>query len=668
MRFHPTSPARVLAPAAAALGLLGLSGCSNNPYPPGDTAKNISHRYFLGDLRTLDPSNSYTVNEAAITDVIYSSFYKYHYLKQHPYELVLNLGAEEPKRESVMVTDTVEGKPVQKKGELWTFKFKKGLRFQNDPCFPGGQGREVVAADVAYAFRRMADPRLKPNCPVLAFVQDKILGMDAYARANLDKKKKGEPIDLTQGVEGLEVDPADPYTLRVRLNQPYPQLRYLMAMHFTTPIAHEAVEHYDNDLLHRAVGCGPYVLSKYEIKRQMVLDRNPNAPPELYPTDAEAGTPPGLLKDAGKQLPLTDRIVFSFQRETITGWNLFMQGYLDSWTVRQENLRQVVTQGGQLSPEMQRKGVQLFKAPQPSIMYFIFNMDDPVVGGYSPEKRKLRQAISTAIDAQAFIDLMNMGVGQTAQGLIPPGLTGFDENYKNPYRQTSVERAKQLLAEAGYPGGKDSSGKPLTIYYEYVELGASQRQFASLLQRQVESIGLKLEPRAWRDVIWQDKVDSGKFQMVFYGWVMDYPDPENFVFLLYGPNKRPGPNHSAYHSAEYDALFEKMRSMDDGPERLAIIHEMRDLVQEDCPLVYLYHDEDLLINHQWLGNVNPHGVANDLIKYRTVDGPRRAALQREWNQPNFWPAIGLAVFIVAGSIPAAGVVSRRRRRKVRKSE
>jgi len=658
-----------LCTAALLAAALLLAGCSNNPYSPGETEKPIQFRYMIGDLRTLDPSNSYTVNEAAVADVIYSSFYKYHYLKEDPYELVLNLGAEEPIREPFPVTETVDGKPVQKKGERWTFKIKSGLKFGDDPCFPGGKGREVTAADIAFAFRRMADPRLKPRpCPVLAFMQDKILGLDAYVKANREKKKANQPIDLRNGVEGLVLDPNDPYTLRVLLNQPYPQLRYLMAMHFTTPIPHEAIEKYNNSLTHYAVGCGPYVLKEYRRKRHILLEKNPNAPAELYPTDGDPGVAEaGLLKDAGKPLPLTDKIIFSFQKETITGWNLFMQGYLDSWTVRQENLRQVMTPAGEPTGEMKAKGIELRKAPQPSIRYFIFNMEDPVVGGYTPEKRKLRQAIALAINSRDFIDLHNMGQGIAAQGIIPPGLFGYDETYKNPYRQNDLTRAKQLLAEAGYPGGKDpKTGGPLTIYFEYIELGTTMIQFAGLLEKQVEALGLKLEARAWRDVVWQDKVDSGKFQMVEYGWVADYPDPENFVFLLYGPNERPGPNHSNYKNKEYDRLFEQMRAMDNTPERLELIRKMRAIETEDCPLVYTYHDEDLLVNHQWVSNINPHGVANDLLKYRRVDGPTRAALQREWNQPNFWPAIALAVFIIAGSIPAASVVRQRRHRKVRK--
>src|SRR5262249_49784665 len=145
-----------------------------------------------------------------------------------------------------------------------------------------------------------------------------------------------------------------------------------------------------------------------------------------------------------------------------------------------------------------------------------------------------------------------------------------------------------------------------------------------------------------------------------------YPDPENFVFLLYGPNKRPGPNAGAYGNPEYDRLFEQMRSMDDGPERLSVIRRMREIAVEDFPWFYIIHYESLGLVYDWIGNYKPHPVALDSAKYRTVDGPRRARLQAAWNQPNYWPALGIALFLLLGSMPAAAVVRRRSTRKARR--
>lgn len=664
MPSHLTTPLR----RAAALPLLGgllLAGCSNNPYPPGEPAQPVLYRAMSDDPRSLDPSFAYTITEARIVDLIYNSFFRYHYLKR-PVELELSLGAEEPKREKFTYADTEKGKSVSRTGERWTFRIKKGLRFQDDPCFPGGKGREITARDFLYSFRRMMDPSV--HSPAQGFFQDKILGMDAYAKDQVKRQEAKQPADLQAPVRGLEEDPKDPYTFRILLNQPFPQLRYLMAMHFTAPIPHEAVERYGAEFARHPVGCGPYMLTEYTKRQRIVLEENPNRPEELYPADGEPeDREKGRLSAAGQRLPLVKKVVYTTVRETITGWNMFLQGYLDTFGVTQENFQQAMTsRAGELSPEMQSRGVWLDHSADPNIYYFGFNMEDPVFGGYTPKARKLRQAVSLAVDSQAFIDLLQFGSGKPAQWVLPEGLFGYDPDYKNPYRQTNVARAKQYLAEAGYPNGIDpKTGKRLVLTYDNYATTPQGRQMVSLLQRQVERIGITLESKPWRNNVWQDRVDEGKFQFIDYGWLADYPDPENFLFLQYGPNKRPGPNHTAYNNPEYNRLFEQMRSMDDTPERLAIIRKMRDISVEDCPWIYRQHDVDPLLGHSWLSNVKPHPVANDGAKYYAVDGPLRARMQAQWNHPNWWPALAALVLIIVGSIPAAAAVSARSRRRVR---
>ncbi len=610
------------------------------------------------DPKTLDPSVTYTVSEAAITDLIYPSYFQYHYLKRDPYVLELALGAVEPKREPYCYTATEKGKAVQKTGESWTFRIKPGLRFQDDPCFPGGKGREITAADFLYSFRRLADPSV--HCPILSFVEDKIIGMKEYVAANTEKIKKKQKVDLRSGVEGLQLDPKDPLAFRVLLNQPYPQLRYLMAMHFTTP-----------QLARHPVGSGAYMMEEYKSKQRIVLTANPNRREEFYPTEGEPGDrQAGLLRDAGKRLPLAEKVVFNIIREGVTGWNLFLQGYQDAWSVTPENYQQVMSRAGQLSPEMQKRGVQLSQEVSANIYYFAFNMKDSVVGGLSEKNKKLRQAISLAIDAQAFIDLFSQGNGQPAEFLIPPGIYGYDPNYRNPYRRydPKLTRAKELLAEAGYPGGiEKKTGERLTLFFDNTATTAAGRQLVGLVTKQIQALGLRLESRSARSNVFQDRVDKGQFQFIRYGWFADYPDPENFVFLLYGPNKRPGPNASGYDNPRYNRLFEQMRALEDGPKRLEVIRQMRDIAAEDAPWVFLQHDVDLALTYDWLNNVKPHPVANDTTKYRGVDGERRAQLQRAWNQPNFWPLLGALALLLAGSVPAAAVVRARGQRRARRA-
>ncbi|MGO8671714.1 MAG: ABC transporter substrate-binding protein [Capsulimonadaceae bacterium] len=653
---------------ASILLLILLGGCSNNPYPPGQTAKSVIYRTLPEAPRDLDPTKSYSEIEAYIIDNIYADYFKYDFLKRNPYRLDLNLGAEEPVVAPYPYTVRERGRIVNKVGQSWTFRIKHGLRFQDDPCFPGGKGREITAADFLYSFRRMANPDAAIACPIVNFVSDKILGYADYMQYCADRFSRKLPMDYACPVEGLQLDPKDPYTFRILLNQPYPQLRFLMAMHFTTPLAHEAIEKYGNLQTH-PVGNSTYILASMEPHLRWVLKVNPNRPLEYYPTEGSpADIKAGLLQDAGKQLPLNNEIDIDCIRELVTDWNLFAQGYEDINSVTNTNFTTVATLQGTISPAMARKGMRLQKAYAADTRYFFFNMKDPVVGGYSPEKCKLRQAISCAMDSQGFIDLVNNGIGVRANYVVPPGIFGYDPSYQNPWAY-NIPKAKKLLAEAGYPGGIDpKTGEQLTIYYDTGVFGASDRQIVEWTVKQFAAIGIKLVPRYWRDIVLQSKMDSGDYQFTWLGWIADYPDPENFMMLLYGPNLRPGPNYCGYENPEYDRLFERMRSLNDGPERLALIQQLRSIQEKDCPMVYVAHDVNLGLYQGWLHNTNPLPVEYDLAKYDRVDGPFRARMQAEWNRPNYWPILILVALIVLGSIPAARVVDSRKYRRIRRSQ
>ena len=469
------------------------------------------------------------------------------------------------------------------------------------------------------------------------------------------------------------------------LNQPYPQLRYLMAMHFTTPMAHEAVEKYgDENLDARAkdiaklsvhsVGCGAFQVTEYVKKSRIVLQANPNYRGEFYPSEGARGDrEEGMLADAGKRLPLARTIQFNIVRESITSFNAFQQGYQDIAGVTQQNFQQVMTQPGRLSPEMAERGFGLHRDKAVDVYYFCFNMDDPTFGGASEKNRKLRQAISLAIDDHEIIDLLHQGLGVPAQFMVSPGLTAYDPEYRNPYRQfdRSLTRAKQLLSEAGYAGGIDPhSGKRLTIIWDNLNTTPLGKQETGLITRQLEKLGLNVDSRSHLFPEFEDRLNKGQFQFMNFGWVADYPDPENFVFLLYGPNsaeKANGPNYANYSNPEYDRLFDQMRVMDDGPAREAIVRKMRAIVEEDCVWIPSLHSETFALTQPWLKNYKPHPVALDGVKYWRADGAMRARLQTLWNRPNYWPILAVAALLLFAIVPAVGVVSARTNRRVRRN-
>ncbi|MFN3649026.1 MAG: ABC transporter substrate-binding protein [Armatimonadota bacterium] len=661
-------PYRLLTAALLAAAGALLAGCGNNPYPTAEHREAFVYSYLSDDPKTLDPTEVYNVTDGAVANAIYVSYYQYHYLKRDPFELELALGAAEPVREKVSYVSRSGGKPRRVEGERWTFRIKKGLRFQDDPCFPGGKGREIVGDDFLHSFKRMADPAIP--CPVLPFMQDKIEGLDAFRKHQVARAKDGQPVDYGFPVEGLQTDPNDPYVFRILLNRPYPQLRYMMAMYFTTPLAHEATSKYGVGLSRHPVGQGPYMLTEWKPKQRLTLRPNPNyRQDDLYPTEGEReDVEAGLLKDAGARLPLNKGIVLTVLKERLTAWNFFQQGYLDVFAVYPENKAQVVARAGNITPEMDRKGVYLVRAPLLAFNYIAFNMKDPVVGGYDEQHRKLRQAMALAWDAAGEIQLFNAGLGTPAQWLVPPGIYGYDPDYKNPYRQRNLARAKQLLAEAGYPGGiSEKTGDRLEIYYDNRHTTAQGRQQVAYTEKQFAQIGVKLISRSWRYEAWDERLEKGQFQLYDYGWLADYPDAENFIFLLYGPNERPGPNTPAYDNAEYNRLFEQMQAMDDGLERTAIMNRMRDIAVEDCPHIYTYHDEELKLANGWVSNEKAHPIALDYFKYRKVDPERRAQLRAEWNRPNYWPLVPIALGLIAATIPAVVTASRRRRQSARRS-
>jgi oligopeptide transport system substrate-binding protein len=641
---------------AAAVGV--AAGCSNNPYPASDDRKTVVYLNVPEDLKTLDPSISYQVEEGTIITLVCDTYFNYHYLKR-PAELILALGAIEPKREKWPVTVTEGGKQVQKTGERWTFRLKKGVRYQNDPCFPGGKGREITAADMVTTFKRIADPSIAS--PILAFLQDKMLGMDEFYKHNEARVAARQATDYDFPLTGISVDPKDPYTFTITLSQPYPQLRFLMAMGFTTPIPMEAIKHYKNDFTTHPVGCGPYVLKEWARNERIVLARNPNYRADFYPTEGEAGdAEKGLLKDAGQRLPFVDEVRFTVVREAVTQWNFFLQGYLDRSGIPRENFNTTITTQGGLSEEMARNGISLNRTARPDIYYYIFNMRDPVVGGYTEDKKKLRQALSMAIDMEEFIKVYLNGRGIPAQFIYGPGIFGYDPNYKNPYRQFNVEKAKQLLAEAGYPNGiSRKTGDRLTISYINSATTSSERQQIVFLQQQWDQIGVRLDSRTSDENTRRDRLDKGQFQFAAYGWLPDYPDAENFLLLIYGPNRRPGPNASNYDNPRFNQLYERMRSMDDTPERLAMIRDMRDIVNEDVPLIYMYHPVAYGLTHQWVSNFKTHPISLNGIKHWRIDRDERRTLWARWNRPQYaWP-LGILGVLALGSVPAVVTVRRR---------
>ena len=706
------------------LALLG--GCDgstwNNPYPASQAGTNILYSAFTERPKHLDPVQSYSSNEYELIANIYQPPLQYHYFKR-PYELI-PFGATEVPRPAFFdaagrrLPDTADAKDIAY--SEYTIRIRQGILYQPHPALaaddkgsflyhhlkPGDldginaigdfkrQGtRELVAADYVHQVKRLAHPRL--HSPILALMSEYIIGLEELAGA-LSKADKALPaggfLDLTRfGLGGGQA--LDRYTYRIKVRGKYPQFVYWLAMPFFAPIPPEADRFYAQPGMVEKnitldwfpIGTGPYMLTVNNPNRQMVLNRNPNYREEVYPSEGEPGdAAAGLLKDAGKPLPFIDKVVFSLEKEQIPYWNKFLQGYYDASGISSDTFDQAVQFTGQgdvtLSGEMRERGIRLQTSVAASVFYLGFNMLDQVVGGYTERARKLRQAISIAIDQEEFISIFQNGRGIPAQGPIPPGIFGYREGKDgiNPYvydwvdgapRRKSVGYARKLLVEAGYPNGRDAkTGEPLLLNLDTTAAGVGSKSTIDWYTKQFEKLELQLVVRATDYNRFQDKVRKGNVQLYFLGWNADYPDPENFLFLLHGAQskvKTSGENASNYANPEFDRLFERMKHMYNGPERQALIDRMIEIARRDAPWVWSMFPKDYTLHHAWVYNRKPNQMANNGLKYQRIDPRAREQMRRAWNQPVAWPAVLILAALMLSIVPAILTFRRRERATAR---
>ncbi len=709
-----------LKPTLLALAFLcGCSGPWNNPHPAGESGLNIFYAGFAERPKHLDPVQSYAENEAVFTAQIYTPPLQYHYLKR-PYELVPLAATAVPQpvyfdSANRRLPDLVPAARVAY--SVYEVRIRAGVRYQPHPAFARDESgryryhdmtpaeleplfeirdfkhtgtRELVAADFAFEIRRLAHPHL--HSPIFGLMSEYIVGLKEYATKLQEAAKQLPPggyLDLNSiPLEGVEV--VDAHTYRIKVKGKYPQFVYWLAMPFFAPVPWEADRFYSQPGMSEGknlsldwypVGTGAYMLSVHDPNRVMILERNPNFSGEPYPSEGEAeDEAAGLLRDAGKLMPFIDKAIYSLEKEPIPYWNKFLQGYYDASGISSDAFDQTVqiNANGEvgLTDQMVKQGIRLQTSVATSVMYMGFNMLDPLIGGESERARKLRQAISIAVDQEEYISIFTNGRGIPAQGPIPPGIFGYREGEQgvNRYvydwmdgapRRKSIDYAKKLLADAGYPDGMDrSTGKPLVVNFDTVATGPGSKARIDWLTRQFQKINVQLVVRSSDWNRFQDKVRKGTSQLFFMGWNADYPDPENFLFLFYGPQSRAlknGENAANYQNAEYDRLFERVQAMENDAERQALIDRMLEILRRDAPWVYVFYPKDFALAHGWVYNRKPNKMANNALKYYRIDPGMRETMRKQWNQPNLWPIAlaGLAAVIL--SWPA--IIAYRRRER-----
>ena len=711
----------VVARVAAMAALAALaSACDNSPWPKGAAASNTIYSAMIENTpRHLDPTASYWSNDTLVTYQVYEPPYGYHYLKR-PFELV-------PKTAERVVTPTYLDKngqrlPDDAPGDLvaesvYDVPIKKGILYQPHPAFardeqgryryhamkPGEVGRrdsplqfehtgtrELVAGDFVYALKRHATTRI--TTPIYGVFAEYVIGLkdygelikkeDAKLREGLDPASQDKPFLDFRRFPLAGATAPESHLLRIRLHGKYPQWKYWMQMTFMAPVPWEADAFYAQPgmaergltLDQWPVGTGPYMVTEFVKDRRIVMERNPNYRGEPYPCD---GMPEdkaaGRLADCGKKTPFVDRIVSVVEREGTPQKNKFRDGYYDLEVFERTDTGVTylveMLDSDRVRADYERKGFNFPKYSDVNSYIIGFNMIDPVLGGGdTPEgrarARKLRQAITIAIDWDEYSKIFPKKGGETAMSPLPQGIPGSREGTPegiNPlthkladgkFVRRPIEDAKKLLAEAGYPNGRDAkTGVPLVINYDYYAPPTPERKpEIDWVVRQFAKIDIQLEVRATDNNQFQDKVRKGKHQVFWLGWNADYPDAENFMFLLYGPNSKSvsdGENTANYQNPEYDKLFVQLKMLDDGPAKQAVIDQMVKILQDDAPWSMGFYPWASLAVQSWVQNTKPAILIRDHGRYLRLDTEARVARLAEWNKPVWWPVAAIAALIAA---------------------
>ncbi len=542
-------------------------------------------------IKGMDPIYANDAYSAREVTRVYEGLLTYHYLKR-PYTLIANLAESIPKPSKDKLT--------------YIFKIKKNVFFHNDKAFKNGKKRELVAEDFVYSIKRLADPKLQGLGWWL--LEGKIKGLNQWREKYADKPK----VDYSEVVEGLKA--LDRYTLQIKLAKPFPQFLYALAMPFTFAVAKEAVDYYGKEFLNHPVGTGPYTLERFTQSNKIIYYKNKNYRKVLYPCDASSEfKQQGLLKDCGKTIPFVDKVVVNIITESLPRWLNFQKGKLDYVGIPKDNFDTAVPDAKNLAPDFIKKGMSLNVTPSLDVTYIAFNHDLKLFSNL-----KLRRAMSLAYNVSDANRLFYNNTAIAAQSIVPPGISGHIKSYKNPYKgygtTSNLQNAKKLLAEAGYPNGK---GLPI-ITYDTPNSTVS-RQFGEYFKKQMQKIGIniKISQSPWPE--FQKKIQDRKVMLYGIAWGADYPDAENFLQLLYGPNRSPGANGSGYDNPKFNRIFKKAVIMSDSPKRTKLYENLNKMAAEEVPWIFGVHRQSYTLYQGWLKNFIFHDFVIGQEKYLNID-------------------------------------------------
>ena len=611
--MHSLPPVPSLARRRAILALgagaaaLALPGGARAAYDAGRKVLRVA-------LRTaetgFDPQRIFDRYSVGICENLFETLVSYDYLAR-PVKLV-PLAAES-------VPEPEEG------GTRYTFRIKPGIYYADDPVFRGKK-RELVAADVEYAIKRFRDPANRS--PYEWLFQDNILGLDALA----ERARREGRFDYDAKIQGIELH--GNHLVSFKLKQPNYNFLYFMAMPNVVPVAREAIEAYGDDTMGHPVGTGPYVLREWVRRSKIVLERNPAYRGfELdtsYADMADEWDRRAIDALSGKRLPLVDRVEIYIIEDEQPRFLAFLNHEHDLIDELPSTFINQVIPGGKLTPQLTSQGVRVFPELQPEITYDVFNCEqmpnapENPVAGYTPERVALRRAMVLAHDRNQEIEIIRKGQAIPAETPIPPGVVGYDPSFHSDAQDPDPARAKALLDMFGYldrdgDGWRERpDGRPLVLEYKYNMGGQSTRELAELWAKCMAAVGIRLVAVAvqFADLLNDKRV--GNFQLAGSAWIADYPDAQNFLQLLYGPNTDQS-NESRFRLPEYDRLYEQSLRHPDSPERNRLYREMTRLLYAYAPWRLGVTRKFQHLQYPWVKGYKKHPILYTNWKWLDID-------------------------------------------------
>ena len=579
-----------------------IAASAADPIRHADPAKVLKYAFEISETG-FDPAQISDWYSSVVNEQIFDTPLKYDYLA----------------RPVKMKPGVLEAMPeISVDGTVYTLRFRRGIYFADDAAF-GGKKRELVAADLAYSMKRLYDPKVKS--PNLYFLDGKIAGMEPLKK----KAKESGAFDYEMASDGFEL--VDRYTLKIKLLQADYNFLYLLAsVNASAIVAREVVEKYSDDIMAHPVGTGPYLLAAWKRSSRIVLEANPNFREEYFdaepPTD-DAEKQAIAARLGGRRIPMIGRIEIYPIEEEQPRWLAFLNKEHDFIDRVPNDFSNHAFPGNKLAGYLSKEGVQMDRQPGLEVTYAYFAMENPVVGGYSPEKIALRRAVVLGFNTDEEIRIIRKNQAVPAHSPVGPGAFGHESTFRTTANDYDPARARGLLDMVGYVD-RDGDGYRENPDGSKLELEIattpSQRdkQFDELWKKSMDAIGIKMRIKKarWPDLLKESR--AGKLMMWQLGWSGPYPDAEAFFVMLYGPNSGQA-NHARFRNADFDRLFEKARGIAPGAERVAIYREMNRLFLVNAPWKLGGHRMLTDLAHPWVIGHTRHPVNRATLRYLDID-------------------------------------------------